>query len=442
MTNKWLLVLACLAFCLPNAQEADAAPTSRPTSRPVSSTPPPSTRQPTKQRPTARTTTTTTKTKKPPAARPKTASKDPKKAMKNKRLRRGLGYIRKLLKAFLHQHGRDPNNPWLLSHSLLAFGKDLKLADGTYAIDRIVSGYLRFRKVGGKDVPYFPQGNHRNRIEPHPFMHLKTFLEQGVPLTRKFKVGKRTITLQQILNGAIGTFPFNPKGKDFSPMAWRLSLLYGRTPKKDGWLWTNYKGERINFFNIIFRAFKYANNQSNFLRILQRRGVKVIPKRKQYIYSEPCGGFHLLQAVMQWMGHPQFKRHTKDALNEHINLIFYRISGEMKLYLSMFKRYQRNPGYRFIVLLQQLKFLGHALETITKLHNWGLFTPNAEQKRAIRSSVRMLMITVMLIDRLGFMRGIQKLKQSAYQFYLDLLGDSAHALHALTMIEKTTLFDL
>jgi len=140
------------------------------------------------------------------------------------------------------------------------------------------------------------------------------------------------------------------------------------------------------------------------------------------------------------MGHPSLRKHAKSALKTHKELIFYRMRGEVRLYLSLFKKYQKNAAYRFLILLQQLKFLGHSVETLVKLHKWGLLTPTREQRGEIRRAVRLLLVTVMLLDRLGFYKGINKLKQSTYQFYLDLVGDSAHALHALHMIKDTSLY--
>lgn len=427
----WMLY-ASILFCW-TTTSALAQPSSQPAHRTSKATSQPAKRL---QAPTSRPSTTHTHTSKPSATRSAAPIKWTKRA---KRMRKSIQFIRKLLSAFLYKHGRDPKNPWLLSHSLLAFGKNLKLADGTSAVDHIVQNYLKFRKVGGKDAPYFPPGTQRNRIEPHPYMHLKTFLSIGVSLDRSFKVGKRTVTIRQMLDAAIRTFPSRAQGKAFGPLAWRMYLMYGRLPK-EGWHWKRYDGQHVDFFRTLFRSFKYANTQSNFLRILQRRGVEIIPKQKQHIYKEACGGFHLLQSALRWMGHPQLRRHTQSALKEHINIIFYRMDGEVKLYLSMFKKYQKNPAYRFIVLLQQLKFLGHALETLTHLHEWGLFTPTPKQRKIIHSKLRLLLITVVLIKRLGFFKGINILKQKAYQFYLDLLGDSAHALHALTAIEKSPLY--
>ncbi len=400
-----------------------AAPASRPASRPV---------QPANKAKPKRGT--------PPAAR---VALGPVRQKKD-RLDTAIYQSEDLLKRVLWKFGRDPNNPWLLAHSLLAFGKDLKLANGQLAIDRIVSGYLKFKTVGKHEVPYFPVGDNKNRIEPHPSMHVKTFLELGVPLSRKFKVGNRTVTLQELLNGVYQSFPYYPRGRKIGHQAWRFFLLYGRRPNNNkDWLWDNAKGEKVVFLRQVIRLIKYVDKQTSFLRILKNRGVKVIPKlrlRRQHIYGESCGGFHLLQAGLRWAGHPSFKKRMGSFLDAQIELMFYRLDGETKLYTQLFKKYQKHAAYRFIILLQQLKFLGHFLETVTDLHEWGLLKANREQRKAIRGAVQLTIVSVMLLYRLGWYGRIPLLQQRSYQLYLDLMGDSAHTLHALRLIKKTNLY--
>lgn len=363
---------------------------------------------------------------------------------KKDRLDVAIHKTEELIRRVLWRFGRDPNNPWLLTHSLLAFGKDLKLANGQYAIDRIVSGFLKFKKVGKHDVPYFPVGTNRDRIEPHPSMHVKTFIELGVPLSRVFTVGKRKVTLAQMLKGVHQLFPYYPRDREIGHQAWRFFLLYGHRPNNNkAWVWDNAKGEKVVFLRQVFRLIKYTDKQTSFLRILKNRGVKVIPKlrlRRQHIYGESCGGFHLLQAALRWCGHPNFRKRLQPFLDAQIELMFYRLDGEVKLYTQLFKKYQKHAAYRFLILLQQLKFLGHFLETVTDLHEWGLLKPTLEQRKAIRGAVQLAVVSVMLLYRLGWYGRIPLLQKRSYQMYLDLMGDSAHTLHALRLIKKTNLY--
>ncbi len=362
----------------------------------------------------------------------------------NDKIYKAILQTQQLLKRVMWKHGRDPSNPWLLAHTLLVFGKTLTLPGGQLAVDRIVSGFLKFKKMKGVEVPYFPAGSSRVRIEPHPSMHLKTFLELGIPLSRKFKVGKRTVTLQQMLDGVYKLFPSNPHGRQIGTQAWRFFLLYGRRPKNNqAWAWMNGKGEQVVFIRQVLRMMKYLDKNTSFLRIMKSRGVKVIPKlklRRQHIYGESCGGFHLIQAAARWMSHPSLKKRLTPLLHAQIELMYYRLGGEVRLYTQLFKKYQKHAAYRFIILLQQLKFLGHFLETIADLYHWGLHTPTKKQRKQIRDAVRLTVVTVMLLSRLGWFERLEQLKARSHQLYLDLLGDSAHTTHALILIRDTGLY--
>lgn len=388
-------------------------------------------------RPTSNPTVHHTATTQTPASRPvQTPTPD--------NMEKAIFLAEKLLIDVLWQHGRDPNNPWLLAHTLLAFGKDFQLSTGQGAIDRIVTGYVRFKKVGNVEYPYFPVGDGNHRIEPHPSMHLKTFVELGIPLHRSFQVGSRTVTLQQILQGVYLQFPQQPEGRDIGTQAWRFFLLYGLLPEQNrAWAWENAQGQRVVFLRQVFRLMTYVNQQTSFLRVLKNRGVKVIPKlqlRRQHIYGESCGGFHLLQAAFMWMRHPSLQKRLASMLEEQIDLLLYRLDGETKLYAELFKKYQNHAAYRFIILLQQLKFLGHFVETANHLYRWGLWRPTAAQRIHIRNATKLTVMSIMLLHKLGWYDRIEALKKHSFQMYLDLLGDSAHALHALRDIREIGIY--
>jgi|GEM_PF-1087466 len=357
------------------------------------------------------------------------------------KLDKALKQITNILAAVIYRFGRDDKNPWLLSHSLLAIGKGLRMYDGSYAVDKLVSGFLKFKKVGKTVIPYFPQGDAKNRIEPHPYMHLKTLLELGVPLSYKFKAGKKTVTLKQLFKSNLDSFPDSPKKERLGVLAWRIFALYGQLPNNK-WGWVNAKGKYVNLFKIIYQLFYFLDRQTTFLRTLKTRGVKTIQKRRQFIYKEPCGGFHLIQAALRWTGHPLFRNRKRlIALRKaQIELLFYRLDGEMRLYSQMFKMYSKKPGHRFLILLQQLKFIGHFLETMVNLHKWKLFSPTKAQRLKIRYATKVLYVTVVLIYKLGYYHKLPQLKKASYQYYLDLLGDSAHALHAIRELQETKIY--
>jgi hypothetical protein len=376
-----------------------------------------------------------------PATAP-TASTDEPKATAIDPLTLRIRETQGLLRRYLWQHARDPNNPWLIAHALLAFDKDLKMADGQFAIDRIVSGFLQFKTIGGVEIPYFQIRNGDTPIEPHPFLQVKTLLEVGVPLSREFRVGGRTVKMADLLKGVYLLHPANINEDDLGQYAWSYFLLYDHLPD-NAWSWPNAESEQVVFVRLLWRAIAFLERQTSFLHVLKDRGVEVIPKlevSKQHIYAEPCGGLHLIQGVMRWAAHPVFRQRLQPLLNAQIDLMFYRLNGETKLYMDLYQKKQKHAGYGFIVLLQQLKFLGHLLESFGDLHKWGLFNPHPTQRRHLRHGLELLNFTIHTLDKLGWYRRIDELKTRSYQLYLDLLGDSAHALHALNMIQRSKLY--
>ena len=107
----FLGVVACFLL----SGTAQAAPATRPAPRPVvkkTSTPTtrPVVRSATAKKTTAQTATPAASSKKP------VMSKVP---VKKDAMDKVVWRTAQLLATFLYEHGRDPNNPWLLSHSLL-----------------------------------------------------------------------------------------------------------------------------------------------------------------------------------------------------------------------------------------------------------------------------------------------------------------------------------
>ncbi len=378
-------------------------------------------------------------------ALPSSGKNDNKTALKKKEKRKlsklldDLALVEDQLKMILWKYGRDQYNPWLLGHIMLAFGKDIKLPDGTRASDKIFS-YARIKKIGDREYPYFPVGAKYIRIDPHPFFQLKTMLEVKIPLDKTFSVQGKKFTLRDLLQAGILSMPSGKSAteEELSNYVWLLYALFNHLPK--GKLeWKNGRGETVLLPQLIQTYVKYLDKKTSFLRVLKNRGVKKIPKlkiKKQHIYGEPCGGLHLVQGVMRWLSLPLFKTAYKEFIEAQIELLFYRFDGEMALYDELFKKYQKNMAFSFIILLQQLKFLGHLLETFANLYKWGIFKPTKTQKKKILEALKRGIVIFMILKKLGWYDRVPNLRSQAFQFYLDILGDTSHLLHSIRMFRN------
>ncbi len=425
---RWFtrLILACGIF----GGIADLALATPPTSRPVQPTTLPLVRP---KPPTSST---------PPSAQ---SAQDARIAAEKARrakdpLVRRIQQIGGSLASSLVQHGLDPDNPWMLAHMLLAFGKDLRLLNGKLVIERIVESALQFREVNGQKIPYFPKGDDEHRIEPHPFMHTKIMLALGVPWDYRFKVHGQEITLGQLHQGLVQSFPATLNEKQIPEYAWAFEAMYGRLPN-NAWVWTNANGEKVAFLSLLRSAFLQLEADTRFLRKLKAQGATVIQKKRQGVHDHACGGMHFIQSMIRWAAFPGFQGRLQPYLTNQIELVFFRMQGEVALYQGMLKQHAPNDSkdpnanyYRFVLNLQQMKFLGHALETLMLAYRWGVWRPTPQQRSATREGVIQLLNAVETLQTLGFYRNPLPIKQKAYQFYLDLIGDAGHAVHALRLM--------
>ena len=93
----------------------------------------------------------------------------------------------------------------------------------------------------------------------------------------------------------------------------------------------------------------------------------------------------------------------------------------------------KHPEYTDLLLVQRLKFTGHYLETLHKGAALGLFEDNAAHREAIERGSAELLKTVNLLREADTFGRMSTLKSTNEQVYLDLIGDSAHAVRGLRL---------
>lgn len=135
------------------------------------------------------------------------------------------------LASSLIQHGLDPDNPWMLAHMLLAFGKDLRMPDGKLVIERIVESALQFRKIKGQKIPYFPKGDDSHGSNSHPFMSHQDHARSRGPWDYRFKVHGQSVTLGQLHQGLVQSF-LALNEHQIPEFAWAFDAMYGRLPNQ------------------------------------------------------------------------------------------------------------------------------------------------------------------------------------------------------------------
>ncbi|MFT5460960.1 MAG: hypothetical protein ACI9K2_007481, partial [Myxococcota bacterium] len=94
---------------------------------------------------------------------------------------------------------------------------------------------------------------------------------------------------------------------------------------------------------------------------------------------------------------------------------------------------QQYPEYRLKLVVQRLKFLGHFTESAHKLAAVGLLEPDEAQARILAAVLSGLVDTVSALEASGVLDKLPELRASDEQLYLDVIGDSAHAMRGIDL---------
>jgi hypothetical protein len=150
----------------------------------------------------------------------------------------------------------------------------------------------------------------------------------------------------------------------------------------------------------------------------------------QGIFRYTCGGAHLLQgvsyAVARGLGGPR----GVAAIQGQVAMQYYRLPRELKIYDQAL---QQHPEHQLRLLVQRLKFTGHFLESMTRLAALGFYEPTDAQLEALRGVAQQVVLVTRALVKLGVMQEPHQLRSQDEQLYLDLLGDSAHAVRGMEL---------
>ena len=329
----------------------------------------------------------------------------------------------KALEGLVKPSAGDPKNAWLLTHGITGFGKDFKASDGRLATDVIVSDFVETKKVGKKTVFRFPERRDDRPVQPHENLAIKAMLEAGVPMDRSFKLKKGTVTLKRLVEDAIWSFEKPAQESEWRDFAWSLSAFLN-APPKDGKLKTA-KGTLL-LQGLVIDAVNQLEDRQAFLHehMLANTPEKV-EKRKQGIYGHTCGGLHFVQASIKGALHVKDPRMLA-RVQHQLEIVLFRWKAERRIY----KEYIRSqPKYRWLLLVQELKFYGHVLETLALAAEWGAFKATDDQLRQIKTIVSDLLITVAALEPAYRSQG--RLFKASPQTFYDLIGDGCHAIRGL-----------
>ena len=335
------------------------------------------------------------------------------------------------LERVVSKHGGDPSNPWAIGHALIGMGPDFALSNGQPAVDWLFSEYAVELTAEGVTTVQFPRKKGEIRVEPHKQLMLKAITESGVSPDRPVTVQGRPHTVADLYRGAVlatWLVPARNHSSFSSPndMPWAVQALATWAPTGEfGWTAIDGTPMRLDDLATFTTSVLVAESQGLFQTM---EAGAALQKRKQGVFAYTCGGAHLLQGTAYAVARGRSTDLAYKAVQGQIPLLYWRLPAELKVYDEATSR---APQHARVLLVQRLKFLGHWLETAHKLAILGFYSPTAEQQKQMAGAAQQLALTVEALEQQGMYAAMDRLRTEDEQLYLDLIGDSAHALHAL-----------
>ncbi|MCK6546706.1 hypothetical protein L6R52_12720 [Myxococcota bacterium] len=322
----------------------------------------------------------------------------------------------------------DNRNAWALAHGLVGWGPSLKAADGRLAVEAIVEDYIE-QKVNdaGKPSWYFPEATPSGvPVEPHRDLVLKTMMESGVPLTRKFKTRDgKTVTPAEIAHDAEARFTFPRDDAGWRNYAWSVYSFFLASKGENAKAIKTAQGS-VTLLELAARTVARLEEEQQFLEeVFAAKAYDKVDKRRQGIYAHHCGGLHFVQAAALGASVTQDANLKKRVLHQ-LEVVLFRWEAERRIYKEVLAE---QPQYKWLILVQELKFYGHVMETFALARDYGVLPKDAETERKLR------MVAADLVDVVAQLepayRSQDVLAQVAQQTRYDLIGDGCHAIRGL-----------
>ena len=334
------------------------------------------------------------------------------------------------------KHAGDPDNPWAIGHGLLAMGPDFVLSNSQPAVDWIFSQYAEELPLGDAAGDYravvFPRSRGEQRIEPHAGLMLKALTEIGVAPDKAVTVQGQPHTVADLYRGVLMSSYLVPERNHASfespnDVPWALQGLATWAPPDTPLLWRTPDGTDMALSDLTAFSASVLIQESQGLFRAMEAGAE-FEKRGQGIFKYTCGGSHLLQGTAYSVARGNGTEVARSGMTGQAALMFYRLPVELLIYDRLM---ERAPQHMLLLLVQRLKFLGHYLETQHRLAALGFYAPTAKQKELLEGAATQLVLLVEAMEERAIFDAMDALRTEQEQVYLDLIGDSAHAINGL-----------
>jgi hypothetical protein len=349
---------------------------------------------------------------------------------------------RKKLAAVVDANAKDPENPWAIKHAMLVYGTDFELTNGKGSVDWLLSEYAEEVEIGGEKLVTFPEkrdvpgATEDIRIEPHTDLLLKAMAMGGEKPDRVVTVEEHPHPMGDLYRASLyetwidGNQLWTTSWND---TPWTLAGLAAWGP--DQLAWTARGGHAMDMDALTHALVLKLHDEMKFVRELKAAGKpveKTNPKKGVHNYT--CGGLHLVHAVGYAIARGYGSEDDKAMFLEDLDATFYRFAGETAQLDAITKTPGRSASDLAQLFTQRLKFSGHLVEVGTELAAMGVYTPTVEQQDVMNKAAGQIVVATTVMEKLGLFEALPKMKGGPnHQLYLDVVGDAAHAVHALDL---------
>jgi len=337
-----------------------------------------------------------------------------------------------LLADTVDAHASDPENPWAVAHGLLARGAGFTLSDGEPAVEAMFKDYAFEEELGGRALVGFPRKRGEIRIEPHTDLLLKAMTEAGVDPSLAVEVDGHPHEVGDLWRHSLLTTWLNLGNGESSfdspnDMPWGIQAIAAWAP--ENLQWAAAQGTPMSMNDMTRLMVHVLHTESGFMLQAMAAGED-FQKRGQGIFQYTCGGAHLLQGGAFVVARGFGGEDELEKLRQQGALLYYRFPRELAITTS---GAAQRPDMALILMVQQLKFVGHWLESAHKLAASGIYPPSGAERQVMAQALVALVDTVSALKRLGAYDNLDTIRLENEQLYLDLIGDSAHALHGVEL---------
>ena len=323
--------------------------------------------------------------------------------------------------AIVRRYAVPLDDPWMVAHGVRAMGRGFTLGTGRRAVDYLLETVLVEVPANGKSFLGFPID-----VEGHPNMFLKTMLEAGVPLDYAFTHKGRRRTVQELVDGARALLRPTLVASTPNALPWSLIALTRTTPfgRRQ---WTNAWGEPVDLDALVESALRLLEQASLPVAEAMRDGRP--ETRHAPVHSFTCGGCHMIYGLLTAVQAGYTGKDRPRRLQQQVDLLVWRLSADLDL-IERFYRARGNSVADFWYEFDaKLKLLGHCEECLAfaELHKVAGLTPaQRTQRQAATATLRRLLVD---LDA----RNLGEAQMMDRELYRQLVGDTCHARHGLTL---------